>query len=223
MLFIDSVSYLPTPLRKLHEAFGLSVTKSWYPHYFNTNTKLNYVGHIPDVSYYGVDEMGISERGEFMTWYEGQKNRVFDNKLVLEKYCQDDVTVLRQACQIFRREFIEIGNIEVFLESFTIASGCNKVLRKKFLKPDTIGLIPDGGYSCNNKYSKKALMWLLHMEQTDGCRIMHARNGREYRPHELPNHSVDGYCPETKIIYEFLGCFYHGHTCQPSKRWVAIH
>jgi G:T-mismatch repair DNA endonuclease (very short patch repair protein) len=57
-------------------------------------------------------------------------------------------------------------------------------------------------------------MWLLHMEQADGCRTMHARNGREYRPPELPKYIVDGYCPETKIIYEFLGCFYHGHTCQ---------
>jgi G:T-mismatch repair DNA endonuclease (very short patch repair protein) len=59
-------------------------------------------------------------------------------------------------------------------------------------------------------------MWLLHIEQTDGCRTMHARNGREYTPPELPNYSVDGYCPETKIIYEFLG-FYHGHTCQPFR------
>ena len=36
MTFIDSVSFLPMALRKLPEAFGLSVTKSWYPHYFNT-------------------------------------------------------------------------------------------------------------------------------------------------------------------------------------------
>ena len=86
-----------------------------------------------------------------MTWYEGQKITVFDNKLDLEEYCRDDVTFLRQACQIFRREFIEIGNIEVFLKSFTIASACNKILKERFLKPDTIGLIPDGGYSCNNK------------------------------------------------------------------------
>jgi len=149
-----------------------------------------------------------------MTWYEGQKKRIFYKKLVLEKYCQNNVTILRQACQIYRREFIEICNIEVFLESFTIASACNKV--KKILKPDTIGLIPDGGYSCNND-SKKALMWLLRVEQTDGCRIMHARSGREYRPPELPNYSVEVYCPETKIIYEFLGCFYHGHTCQPFR------
>ena len=29
-------------------------------------------------------------------------------------------------------------------------------------------------------------MWILHMEQTDGCIIMHARNGREFRLPELP-------------------------------------
>jgi G:T-mismatch repair DNA endonuclease (very short patch repair protein) len=55
------------------------------------------------------------------------------------------------------------------------------------------------------------------MEQMDGCRIMHARNGREYRPPELAKYSVDGYCPETKVIYEFFGCFWHGHTCQPYR------
>jgi len=136
---------------------------------------------------------------------------------VLEQYCQDDVTVLRQACQILRRDFIEIGNFEVFLEALTIASACNKVLRKKFLKPETVGLIPAGGYSANNKYRKKALMWLLRMEQTDGCQIHHARNGREYRPPELPRYSVDGYCRETRTVYEFLRCYYHGCKCQPFR------
>ena len=65
------------PVRKLPDAFGLSVTKLGYPHYFNTNTNLNYVGPIPDVAYYGVDEMGVYERGEFMTWYEGRKTDFF--------------------------------------------------------------------------------------------------------------------------------------------------
>ena len=44
---------------------------------------------------------------------------------------------------------------------------------------------------------------------------MHCRNGREYSLPELPNFSVDGYCPETNKIYEIFGCFWHGHTCQP--------
>ena len=59
---------------------------------------------------------------------------------------------------------MEIGNVEVFLEAFTIASACKKVLRKKFIKTETIGLLPSDGYSANSRYSKKALMLLLHME-----------------------------------------------------------
>jgi len=72
--------------------------------------------------------MSESKRKEFMAWYDTQKDIVFTNRHVLEQYCQDDVTVLRQACQIFRRDFMEVGNV-VFLESCTIASACNKVLR----------------------------------------------------------------------------------------------
>ena len=48
-------------------------------------------------------------------------------------------------------------------------------------------------------------MLLLHMEQTDGFHIMHARNGRLYRPPELPKFSVDVYCSETKTVYESFG------------------
>ena len=112
--------------------------------------------------------MGGGEREEFLAWFETRKSQPLHNKHVLEPYCQDQVTVLRQGCRVFRRKVLHIGNIEVFLESLTIASLCNKVLRLKFLKPDTIGLISTGGYTCNNKYSKKAIVWLLHMEQNNG-------------------------------------------------------
>jgi len=163
------------------------------------------------------------ERKEFFVWYKSQKKSVYDNRQALGSYPQDDVTVLRQVCRVFRREFMHVGNIEVFLESVTIASACNKVLRKRFLQPDNIGLIPPGGYTCNNKYSKKAMMWLLHMDQKDGVKIMHGRNGREYKVHEKPHFSVDDYCPETKTIYEFNSCFHHGHTCQSchERRYVS--
>ena len=86
--------------------------------------------------------------------------------------------MLRQACRVFRREFLQFGNIDVFHECVIIASACNKVLCKLFLKPDTIGLIPTGGYSGNVNYSKKALMWLVYRERLEGSRIMHGRNGR---------------------------------------------
>ena len=110
----------------------------------NTEENLDYVGPMPDKSYYGVNEMGRGELEEFLAWYEAHKPEAFHNKQVLEAYCQDYVTVLRKVCRVFHREFLEIGNIEVILESLTIASGCNKVLRGKVLKPDSIGLIPHG-------------------------------------------------------------------------------
>ena len=163
--FIDSISFLPFPLRKLFASFGLTATKGSYPHYFNAEENLNYVGSIPDTYYYGIDEMSAGERTEFLECYDSQRSVLFDNRRVLVANCQNDVTVLRQACQVFRRDFLQDGNIHVFPESVTIASVCNKVLRKLFLKPYTIGLIPTGGYSGNVNYSKKALMWLVYREQ----------------------------------------------------------
>jgi len=121
-----------------------------------------------------------------------------------EKILQDDVTVLRKTCRVFHGEFMHIGNIEIFLESITFASAFNKLLRKRFLLPDTIGLITTGGCTCNNNYSKKALMWLLHLQQMNGVKIMLCRNGREYRVPEFPRFSLDVYCPENRTIYEFL-------------------
>jgi len=60
-------------------------------------------------------------------------------------------------------------------------------------------------------------MWQLHMEETEGVKKMHGRNGREYKVPELPQCSVDGYCPETRKIYVFFGCYFHGHTCLPFR------
>jgi len=99
--------------------------------------------------------MSESERIDFLAWYKIQKKKfaMFDNRRVEETYCQIDVTVLRQVCRLFRREFIQIGNIDVFLEAIKTVSACNKVLGKQFLNSDTIGLIPTRGYTGIDNYS----------------------------------------------------------------------
>ena len=76
------------------------------PHYFNTEENHDYVGRVPDISYYGVYEMGGGERKEFLAWYGSHKPELFHNRHVLEAYSQDEVTVLRQARRVFRREFL---------------------------------------------------------------------------------------------------------------------
>jgi len=52
------------------------------------------------------------------------------------------------------------------------------------------------------------------MEETDGVKIIGGRNGREYNVPELPHFIVDGYCPETRTIFDYFGYYFHGHTCQ---------
>lgn len=44
LVFQDSISFLTFALSKLPEASGLTVRKSWYSHYFNTQANLDYVG-----------------------------------------------------------------------------------------------------------------------------------------------------------------------------------
>jgi len=55
LVFLDGVSFLPYSLRKLPEAYSLTASKSWYPHYFNNEENLEYIGPIPEVTYYGVN------------------------------------------------------------------------------------------------------------------------------------------------------------------------
>ena len=57
----------------------------------------------------------------------------------------DDVNVLRQACCAFRNLFLKLVKMDPFRQAITVSSICNKVLRKKFLKRDSVGIMPRGG------------------------------------------------------------------------------
>jgi len=51
-------------------------SKSWFPHLFNTEDNLGYIGPISDTKYYGVNEIGKEERQEFLAWYDSQKSEL---------------------------------------------------------------------------------------------------------------------------------------------------
>jgi len=55
---IDSHNFLASPLSAFPKTFGLNeLKKGYFPHYFNTNENQNYVGPIPDISFYGTNKM----------------------------------------------------------------------------------------------------------------------------------------------------------------------
>ncbi|GBO14427.1 hypothetical protein AVEN_176726-1 [Araneus ventricosus] len=186
--FIDSLNFLTRPLSNFPKTFGLEeLTKRYFPHLYNTEENQAYVGTLPDITYYVPNFMNTSEREKFMNW--------------------SYVDILRRCCLQVRADFLTINGVDPFSYS-TIASVCMAVYRSKHLPAEMIPMIPVRGYTARNNFSKESIEYLKYMEHTLGIEICHALNGRgEKYIHGI---HVDGYYEETKTVFEFHGCFFHG-------------
>ncbi|XP_033209959.1 uncharacterized protein LOC117168427 [Belonocnema kinseyi] len=189
--FIDSLNYLHMPLSKQPKAFGLNdIKKGTFSHLFNTPDHIDYKGPLPASECYSTDTISEEARKEFLEWYETlekDSNYVFDFKKEIVEYCIADVTILRRACVAFRDIFKKCANVCPFSESVAIASACSRVHRKSFLTPDTIGIIPAGGYRRANNQSAKAIEWLLWCERELGREIRHAGHPKIFVGDECKN------------------------------------
>ena len=155
--------------------------------------------------------MSPADREKFFAWYNDlvRKEHVFDFQAEILRYCQSDVDILRRCCLEFRELFREITDVDPFARCLTIASACNLVFRKTFLKENTIAVIPPCGYKPENKQSVIALKMLAWIAQRDDIAIRHARNHGEQRIGKYP---VDGYNAELNTVWEIQGCMWHGCT-----------
>ncbi|KAJ8953532.1 hypothetical protein NQ317_000050 [Molorchus minor] len=207
--FIDSLNYFPIALSKLPKVFDLGpeLKKGYFPHLFNTEANKNYVGPLPPVAYYDPDNMKEVAREKFLQWYEEHKSSEFNMQKDIVEYCISDVEILKMACLKFRRHMLETSNVCPFTEACTIASACNKVFRRNFLEPNTIGIIPKNGYRWRENQSKIAIQWLVWEEKKRNINIIHAAKQKEI---VVQGVKVDGFCSETKLVFEFHGCYYHG-------------
>jgi hypothetical protein len=94
---VDSLSFLPMPLKALPNAFGLEgVQRGYFAHFFNTSENQTHVGPTyPPLSAYGADNMSTKEREAFLEWYEKHRHETFDFRKQIRKY------ILRLACRSF--------------------------------------------------------------------------------------------------------------------------
>ena len=214
--FIDSINFIPMALARFPKTFGQDeLCKGYFPHYFNKDENQEYVGPIPCQDDYGANYMKPEAREKFLTWHQEQveNNYVFDYQHEILKYCRSDVDILALCCKLCREMFrkaTDTTNDETGLDPFdsaiTIAAYCMQVYRTKFLKKDTIALLPQH-QELKRKQSHEALQWLSYMAEKEGIRIQHHRNGGEKR---VGRYSLDGYCEETHTAYEYQGCYWHG-------------
>ena len=229
--FLDSLNYLHKPLSALPKAYGLrEIEKGTFPHLFNIPENQNYIGKLPPLSSYSPDTMSIIERTKFLEWYNDQKihGYIFDFQKQILKYCKQDVNILRLACLALRETSLNCSIVDPFTEAATIASSCLRVYRKNFLKPNTAGVIPQGGYRRVNNQSVKALLWLKWMEKVMNCEIQHADRCHEKRLPEGP--IVDGFLSPHQnntqskgVVLQFHGCYWHGcPRCYPVNRYTRL-
>ena len=130
------------------------------------------MGPYPEPKFYETNYMSGEERARILERYEEQKDKIFCNKQELLNYCIDDVNVLRQSRCAFRNFFLKLVKMDPFRQTITISSDCNKVFRTMFLKPDTVGIIPRGGYRMGDRQSAEAPQRLAHIGRTRNITLL---------------------------------------------------
>lgn len=214
---LDSLNYLPFALSALPKAFEIPDAKGYFPHLFNCMGNWDYVGEVPDAWFYGPGGMKVEARDKFYKWYNDQKGVQFDFRRDLVAYCKKDVEILRIGCMKFRSMLQDLFEVCPFTAASTIASTCMEIFRRRFLKPNTIAVVPHLGYRKNDRHSIVAMKWLKWLSCKHVLDIQHALNGGEVK---CGNYKFDGQLRSDKrVVYEFYGCVFHGcPTCFPNRK-----
>lgn len=224
--FVDSFNFSCCALSKLPKMFNLGndLFKGYFPHLFNREENQKYVGVHPPQEFYEPESFKPDEYINFQKWYSTVKNTPFDFEQEVLEYCKLDVKILRLFCVKLTNHIFEECGITIFRESCTLASYVSKRFRKDFYQ-DNIAIIPNGGYRLRDNQSTIGIKYLTYLEDVVFKKpIQSAYRGLEkIIVCDGLRLKVDGYVETVntdgtinKIVIEFFGCLYHGHTrCQP--------
>lgn len=86
---IDSFNFLPMPLSRMPSCFGFTeLKKGYFPHFFNTRENQEYVGPLPEVTYYSPDSMSTKARTSFLNWHKEHQKDDFIFQEEILAYCR---------------------------------------------------------------------------------------------------------------------------------------
>ena len=127
--FIDSISFIPQPLRDFPKTFALmELKKGYFSHKFNTSENQSFIGSYPEKADYGYSEMTSANKKVFDEWYATTTNKEFNFKQEMYQYCKSDVDILRRGCLQLRQLFLNISQIDPF-QYITIAGVCMAIYK----------------------------------------------------------------------------------------------
>jgi len=67
------------------------------------------------------------------------------------------------------------------------------------------------------------MMCLVYREKTDGGRkILQVAKEASTGCQNYPTSVLNGFCPETVVVYGFFGHYFTGHSCQPFRDVITM-
>ena len=243
-IFRDSYNLTHMPLSQFTKAFGLEGIdeKMYFPYLYcreeNFDTILN---HLPPIEDYTPDSKKPKDREKLLKWYHQHQNNHFNLKEKLAEYCMSDVEILMHGLLKMREEFLAITKCEptveeeallgesdeeigeknyagydILLQATTIASAAMQIYSLKYMKPDTVGIVPENCYNTfNDNQSEMALRFLKYIEETTGENIQTAESPEGEYVVPGTEYKLDGYIKANEgqpdIALEFHGCAWHAH------------
>lgn len=200
---LDSYNLIPVALARFPKTFNLEgMKKGYFPYTFATKANCKEVYECyPNVKHYAPNEKKTKvEQKEFYAWYEGVKNTWFDVWQEMSDYCISDVKILSGGIRAFRDEMLSLtdGAFDP-TEYITMASAAQAIYRALFMPENTIAVI-NSDLKLNQE--RKETKWLYYIESTQGIKLE--------RQKKIGSYFSSGYEQDTKTVYDFLGCFWHG-------------
>jgi DNA polymerase type B, organellar and viral len=106
IIFKDSYKLQPLSIRNLIKANGISTQKLYFPYLFMRTDNINYVGKVPDKSFYDNIFDYNKIVGEFKN-----KNWILRDELL--KYMKNDIVALFQIVDRFSQDMYELENLNI--------------------------------------------------------------------------------------------------------------
>ena len=206
--FLDSYLFISYPLAKFPKLFGFpeSESKGYFPYSYLTLSTLDYVGDIPDRSFFPTEK--YDDMADFEKWYSEVKPGGYDIQNEIKKYCMMDVNLLCRGWSQFRHMFLTLCSTDPN-DRLTLSSTCNAFFRNHCMPPETMCLLPNNERLVpNNIQSVLATKYLHYLEKELGVVFqMAGRGGGEAK---ILTYKLDAYLPETREAWDVLGCYFHG-------------
>jgi hypothetical protein len=127
--------------------------KGYFPHWFNTRANAEYSGPVPAASFFKPENMMAVPRAKFDAWHAEATAKttpndpLFDGHWVLqselERYCDNDVAILREGCIKFRQMFLDLSEQKCDPFTYiTIASTCHALYCAAYMPENSIAILP---------------------------------------------------------------------------------